>query len=293
MLISLLRSARSLRKYLLIVVSSLLLISLVACSSSVSHELAAEGSSFRTLDKIRSRGIIKIGVFADKAPFGYKDASGQYAGYDVEYGNRLAYDLGVKPEYISVNAASRVEFLQNNTVDLILANFTVTPERTRLVDFANPYMKVSLGAVTSDSAPIRELTGFRDKKVIVIRGTTAESYLEETHPEIKLVRYDHYAEATQALTKGSADAWITDNTEALAFAAQNKGYSVTISHLGDVDTVAGAVAKGNSSLLDWINNHLVKLGKERFFHKNFDKTLRPIYGEEAPSDELVVEGGQL
>ena len=133
---------------------------------------------------------MRIGVFSDKSPFGYVDANGEYAGYDIEYGNRIAEDLGVNLEYVPAQAASRVEFLDTNKVDIILANFTVTPEPAEKVDFANPYMKVSLGTVTPDSAPITDVAGLEGKNVIVVKGITAEAWLEKNHPEIKLTKFE-------------------------------------------------------------------------------------------------------
>ena len=67
----------------------------------------------------------EIAVFGDKKPFGYVDNDGSYQGYDIELGNQLAQDLGVKVKYVSVDAANRAEYLISNKVDITLANFTV------------------------------------------------------------------------------------------------------------------------------------------------------------------------
>ncbi|MDK8797241.1 transporter substrate-binding domain-containing protein [Corynebacterium sp. MSK044] len=272
-------------------------ISLTACSAESGNADATNGAEpsadFRNVAAIQESGAVKIGVFSDKSPFGYVDSNGEYAGYDIEYGNRLGEDLGVDVEYVPVEAASRVEFLDTNKVDIILANFTVTPERAEKVDYANPYMKVSLGAVTPDNAPIDSVEGLEGKNVIVVKGTTAEAYLEKNHPEIKLTKFEQYTEATNALLDGRGDAWVTDNTEALAWAAKTEGFSATIPTLGDTDTIAGAVAKGNDDLREWLNNNLVELGKENFFHNAYEKTLKPVYGDAVSADDLVVEGGQL
>ncbi len=266
---------------------------LAACGGSTQSGSSGASSAvgLRTVDEIKSAGTIIIGVFSDKSPFGYVDSSGDYAGYDIEYGNRIAQDLGVEVKYVPVEAASRVEFLQTGKVDLILANFTVTPERAEKVDFANPYMKVSLGVVAKQDLAITKIEDLADKKVIVVKGTTAETYFEDNHPEVKLQKYDQYTEATNALADGRGDAWATDNTEALAWAPNNPGFTVGITSLGAVDTIAGAVRKGNTTLLEWLNEELVELGNEQFFHAAYDKTLRLVYGDAVPADELVVEGG--
>jgi len=53
------------------------------------------------------------------------------------------------------------------------------------------------------------------------------------------------------------------------------------------------VQKGNKGLLKYINDEIVKLGKEKFFHKAYKETLEPVYGSAANPDDLVVEGGKL
>lgn len=292
------RKSRASRKRIAAGAAALLAaVSLTACSVDAGSSDDAAGAEpsadFRNVAAIQESGSVKIGVFSDKSPFGYVDSNGEYAGYDIEYGNRLGQDLGVDVEYVPVEAASRVEFLDTNKVDIILANFTVTPERAEKVDYANPYMKVSLGAVTPDNAPIDSVEGLEGKNVIVVKGTTAEAYLEKNHPDIKLTKFEQYTEATNALLDGRGDAWVTDNTEALAWAAKTDGFSATIPTLGETDTIAGAVAKGNDDLREWLNNNLVELGKENFFHNTYEKTLKPVYGDAVSADDLVVEGGQL
>lgn len=250
-------------------------------------------TSFRTLDEIKESGKIVIGVFSDKAPFGYVDENGKYQGYDVYFAERIAKDLGVKVEYVSTDPASRVEYAATGKVDIILANFTVTEERAKQVDFALPYMKVKLGVVSPDDALITDVEQLNGKKLIVVKGTTAETYFEKNHPDVELQKYDEYADAYNALLDGRGDAFSTDNTEVLAWAIQNPGFTVGIDALGNADTIAPAVAKGNTSLLEWLNDEIEALGEENFFHADYEATLADVYGDAANPDNLVVEGGKV
>ena len=131
-----------------------------------------------SLESIKAKGVIRIGVFSDKAPFGYVDSNGKNQGFDVVIAKRFAKDLfgdETKVEFVLVEAANRVEYLETNKVDIILANFTVTPERKEKVDFANPYMKVSLGIVSPNGSIIKSVDELKGKKLIVNKGTTAET----------------------------------------------------------------------------------------------------------------------
>lgn len=254
---------------------------------------AAPAASFRTVDEIKASGKVVIGVFSDKAPFGYVDEYGKYQGYDVYFAERIGQDLGVAVEYISTDPASRVEYAATGKVDIILANFTVTEERAQQVDFALPYMKVMLGVVSPENALITSVDQLAGKTLIVVKGTTAETYFEKNHPEVKLQKYDEYADAYNALIDGRGDAFSTDNTEVLAWALVNPGFAVGIDALGNMDTIAPAVQKGNTSLLEWLNNEIQSLGQEQFFHAAYEATLAPVYGDAANPDALVVEGGVL
>ena len=266
-------------------------VGLLAGCGKTDQSSKASKTTYRTVDEIKESGTINIGVFSDKAPFGYVDENGEYQGYDIYFAERLGKDLGVKINYVSTEAANRIEYLQTGKVDVILANFTVTDERAEEVDFALPYMNVSLGVVSHKDHVITDLSQVgADEQVIVISGTTAETYLEQNEPDIKLQKFDTYAAAKTAFENGTGVAWANDNTEVIAYAKENPGYVVGISSLGDQQSIAPAVTKGNSTLLDWINAEIESLGEENFFHADYEATLLDTYGADY-EDTLVIEGG--
>ena len=76
----------------------------------------------------------------------------------------------------------------------------------------------------------------------------------------------------------------------LAWAKANPGYTVGITQLGDYDAIAPAVAKGNKTLADFLNDEIQTLGDEQFFHKDYEATLVDTYGLDY-EESLVVEGG--
>lgn len=263
------------------------------CGNSASTSKNDSKAAASSIEEIKARGTIKIGVFSDKAPFGYVDSDGKNQGFDVYIAKRFAKDLlgdESKVEFVLVDAASRVAYLESKKVDVIMANFTVTDERKQKVDFTNPYMKVSLGIVSPDDAKITSEDQLKGKKIIVAKGTTAETYMTKNHPDVELVKFEQYSEIFQALKDKRGDAILSDNTEVIAWAKDNAGFTVGVPSLGSIDTIAPAVTKGNTELRDWINTELETLGKENFVHKAYDETLKSVYGAEF-EDSLVVEGG--
>lgn len=275
--------------FLMAIVSILALTFASGCASNSE----TDSKPYRSIAEIKKSGELIIGVFSDKAPFGYIDKNGNYRGYDIYFAERLAKDLGVKPKYISLEPANRTEYAKTGKVDIILANFTMTKERAEQVDFALPYMKVAIGVVSPENQNITSVEQLKGKKLIVAKGTTAETYFTENHPEIELLKFDQYAETYNALLDKRGDAFSTDNTEVLAWAMKNPEYKVGITHLGKDEVIAPAVQKGNKELLDYINNEIKELAKENFFHKDYEETLAPVYGSSVNPDDLVIEGGKL
>nr|NSL48779.1 cysteine ABC transporter substrate-binding protein [Dendrosporobacter quercicolus DSM 1736] len=285
------------KKMMALVFSTLFLVGVLAgCGSSAKTDDKAAQAGKSSIEEIKQRGTIRIGVFSDKPPFGFVDANGKNQGFDVYIAKRFAKDLlgdESKVEFVLVEAASRVEFLQANKVDIILANFTVTDERKQIVDFANPYMKVALGVVSPSGQPVKSVEELKGKKLIVNKGTTAETYFTKNHPDIELLKYDQNTEAFEALKDKRGAALAHDNTLLFAWAKENAGYSVGIPSLGSLDTIAPAVKKGNTELLNWINTELETLGKENFIHKAYQETLKPAYSDDINPEDIVVEGGKL
>ena len=275
----------------LAILSAVALLGACAANKSTTTDAGAAGNGkFRTLDEIKESKTINIGVFSDKHPFGYVDEEGKYQGYDIYLAERLGKDLGVNINYVSTEAANRIEYLQSGKVDIILANFTVTDERKEAVDFALPYMNVALALISPKDKVVTDLANWNaDDQMIVISGTTAEAFLVKNYPNIKLQKYDSYATAKNALENGNGAAWANDNTEVIAFAKQNPNFTVGIASLGESDTIAPAVTKGNASLLEWLNTEIKTLEGENFFHKAYDETLKDTYGADY-ANELVVEG---
>lgn len=264
----------------------LVLIALIFSACSDSHKEKKDA-----LEVIKQRGVLKVGVFSDKPPFGSVDSKGQYQGYDVVIAKRMALDLlgdENKIEFIPVEASARVEFLKANKVDIIMANFTRTKEREKVVDFAKPYMKVALGVISKDGV-IKNIEELKDKELIVNKGTTADFYFTKNYPNIKLLKFEQNTETFLALLNDKAIALAHDNTLLLAWAKQHPEFKLGITSLGDKDVIAPAIKKGNPKLLEWLNNEMDSLISSDFLKEAYKETLEPVYGDEIKPEEIIFE----
>lgn len=259
---------------------------LAGCGNDTKGEKAANG-----LESIKQKGVVTIGVFSDKPPFGFINDKGENDGFDVYISRKIAQDLlgdSNKVKFELVEAASRVEFLKSSKVDIIMANFTQTKEREEMVDFATPYMKVALGVV-SKNGEIQSVEDLKGKKLIINKGTTADFYFTKNHPEIELLKYDQNTEAFLALKDGRGAALAHDNLLVFAWAQENPEFEVGIGKLGEEDVIAPAVKKGDKALLEWLNQEIKTLNENGFMQEAYAKTLAPIYGEDQREAVLIAK----
>ncbi|KGI55993.1 cysteine ABC transporter substrate-binding protein [Campylobacter sp. MIT 97-5078] len=282
------------------VILTLFVAFLSACSNSSSKEdtnaTSAGTQATSTLETIKNNGVVRIGVFGDKPPFGFVDEKGANQGYDVVFAKRIAQELlgdENKVQFVLVEAANRVEFLKSDKVDIILANFTQTPERAEQVDFTLPYMKVALGVVVPQDLNVTSVDDLKDKTLILNKGTTADAFFTTNYPEIKSLKFDQNTETFAALLDGRGQALAHDNTLLFAWVKDKPNFKVAIQELGNKDVIAAAVKKGNDELKNFINDLIVKLADEQFFHKAYDATLKEAFTDDIDPESVVIEGGKL
>src|SRR4030095_5772402 len=104
----------------------------------------ASNAAAQTVDEIKRKGTVTIGVLVDFPPYGTVDSSNQPDGYDADVAKLLAKDWGAKPNLVPVTGPNRIPFLLNNKVYLLIASFSPTPERAKQVQFARPHSAATI-----------------------------------------------------------------------------------------------------------------------------------------------------
>jgi polar amino acid transport system substrate-binding protein len=270
---------------------------LTGCDKPAESKPAAQAKPVAAasyLDTIKKRDKLIVGVFSDKPPFGFVNEQGEYVGFDTDLGKRFAKDLlgdEKKIEFVVVEPASRIPFLQSDKVDLILANMTVTPERREAVEFTNPNLRVAVQALVPEASSVKALDDLASKTTIVTTGTTADIWLTKNHPDWKVLKFEKNSESLQALANGRGDAYAQDNLVLFSWAKKNPGYRVLEQKLGDEAPIAPAVKKGNIELRDWVNTELAKLGEEKYLLKLYDQYVRKELADGTDPSAVIVEGG--
>lgn len=139
-----------------------------------------------TLDKIKQRGKLSVGVDGPNPPFGLLDtATGKIGGFQSDLAQDIAKRLGVTVETVPVTASTRVQFLQAGKVDLLIANIQWTQERDEILSFSpTPYNLVGGAAVVSKASGIKSWEDLRGKVACVSQGSNFARPLAEQYGAI-------------------------------------------------------------------------------------------------------------
>lgn len=169
--------------------------------------LQALSASAQTVDEIKMKGTVTVGVLVDFPPYGTVDNANQPDGYDADVARLLAKDWGVKLNLVPVTGPNRIPFLLTNKVDLLIASFSPTPERAKQVQFARPHSAATIVLYGQKKTSIKTPADLKGLRVAVARASTQDTALTAIAPEgTDIRRFDDDASAMQALLSGQVDA---------------------------------------------------------------------------------------
>ncbi|XUY29729.1 transporter substrate-binding domain-containing protein [Agrobacterium sp. rho-8.1] len=149
--------------------------------------LAATGASAdSTLDRIKGRGKLTVGVILSGAPFGAIDPKTQVqTGFNIDIAKALAADLGVELESVTVTPPNRVQFLQQGKVDILIANMQYTEERAKVMDYVpTPYDRAGGAAVVRKDSGLKDWADLKGKPVCISQGSNYAQPLAEEYGAI-------------------------------------------------------------------------------------------------------------
>ncbi|MBF8189414.1 glutamate ABC transporter substrate-binding protein [Nonomuraea sp. K274] len=184
-----------------------------------------EGS---TMARIRERGTLIVGIKFDQPMFGYKDpASGRITGFDAEMARLVARDLTGSERnirFVETVSRERENFLAQGVVDMVIATYSITEARARLVGFTDPYYYAWQDLlVRAGDTSVDDLSDLDGKNVCTAKGSTSVDRLRTTAPGAVLEIVDAYSVCVPALLSGRVDAISTDDTILRGMQAQNPG----------------------------------------------------------------------
>lgn len=229
--------------------------------------LSGCGSKGKTVEDIKKAGKLVMATDAAWAPFEYIADSDTPVGSDIDLAQALADEWGVELEIVNAAFDTLPQYLDNGSVDIVIAAMTITDERKEQMAFSDPYtISAQYIIVKEEDDSIKTIEDLAGKKTAVHLGTTGDllvsgeiekddGCLKGTGAEV--VQYKNLTEGCLALQQGSVDAVMLDILPAQNFCAVNKGLKCFEAVYKDGSSTKEeygiAVKKSNTELLKAIN----------------------------------------
>ena len=229
-----------------------------------------------TLDDIKERGVLRVGMEPGYMPFELTNQKGEIIGFDPDVAKRMAKKLGVKLELVSTAWDGIIPSLMTGKFDIIMSGMTITDERAEVVDFANPYIIIGQTVLLRKdlAGEVTSYKALNDPKYKIASklGTTGEFAAKETFPKAQYFSYETEQEAVMEVVSGKIDAFIYDSPyNAVAFAEKGQGKLVFLDEPFTEERIGWAVRKGNPKMLAFLNNFLEEIKADGTYDKIYTK----------------------
>lgn len=240
-----------------------------ACGSSDDSAADASESSGETL---------KVGVKFDQPLFGVNTPDG-VVGFDAEIAKIIGEELGRPVEFQEAVSANRETFLQQATVEVVAATYTINDARKELIDFAGPYYVAGQDIMVPTDNPLG-ITGIDDLNnpdvtVCTAEGSTSLENLQSMAPDADIVTFDTYSKCADAMGQGRADAVSTDNVILLGLASESDGAFALVENPFTEEPYGIGVAK-DSPLRCEINTILETIYEDGRWAKAYADTIGTV-----------------
>jgi polar amino acid transport system substrate-binding protein len=252
-------------KKILLVIFSIVLM----CSGCAKKE------SGSMLNEVKKRGVLRVGM-STFVPWAMNDKEGNLIGFEIDVATALAKDMGVKVEFVPTKWSGIIPALLTGKFDVIIGGMGITDERSKKVDFSDPYDYSGMSIVASrKKAPgFKDLTDFNKPGIIIAArlGTTAADAAKKNFPNAQLKLFDDEAQAIQEL--------LTDRVHAVVASSplpefQSIKYSsrfyLPVKDIFAKEPIGFAMKQGESSLKEYFNGWIKKKWADGFFNdrKNY------------------------
>ncbi|MFN2609243.1 MAG: glutamate ABC transporter substrate-binding protein [Acidimicrobiales bacterium] len=249
-----------------------------------------------TMAAVAAKGKLVVGTKFDQPGFGQKNpTTGQVEGFDVEIAKLIAVGIfggttasvTSKIDFQEAVSKNREPFLQNGTVDMVVATYTISDARKQVVDFAGPYYVTHQDImVKANDTSIKSVADLNGKKVCSGQGSTSATNLQAKAPQAQLTLFGTYSECASALTDGRVQAVSTDAPILAGLVQQSQGAFKLVKSTFSDEPYGIGIKKGDDAFRSFINDRLEKIYASGEWATAFANTLGKL-GLETPQPPAV------
>ena len=236
-----------------------LLLFLGGCAQTNSN--TAKASASPVIDRILQRGELAVGMTGNMPPLNMTSKEGELIGYEVDLARAMAKAMGVKAKPVVMPFAELLPALQSGKIDLILSNMTITPGRNLKVAFVGPYFtsgkafltKIKTIATADEAGDIDA----KNTKLVALKGSTSQAFVEEAIPEATLFAASDYDEAVKMVLEDKVHAMVADYPICVVsvFRYPNQGLLSVVTTL-TYEPIGVGVPAGDPLLVNWVENFM-------------------------------------
>lgn len=240
---------------------------------------AATAMAGATYDRVMKEKVVRAGLMTDSIPGGFYNAKKEWVGFDVDMAKEVAKRIGCKLEMVAVNNKTRISFLQTGRVDMSFSNMTHKRERDKSIDFSITYF-FDGQKMLAPKGKFSSLKDFAGKRIAVQQGTTSEINVKKLLLSLgdkapKVITFQKEPECFQALQMGRVDAWSTDSTILLGYAAQVPGKYELVGDFFSNEPYGVGLPQDDSAWRDLVNFTIQDIWKDGTYKKIYDKWYGP------------------
>ena len=236
-----------------------------------------------TMANLQSKGKVVVGVKYDQPGLGQRNpTTNKVEGFDVEIAKLIALgiyggspnDIESKIEFREATTPNREVFIENATVDMAIATYTINDARKQRVDFAGPYYIAGQDIlVKRDDNSIRGVNDLAGKKTCSVRNSTPAANVKRLVPTADLTEFDQYSDCVQALRDGRVQSVTTDNSILLGFVAASPTEFKLVGNKFTDEPYGIGIKRGDDAFRSFINDRLDAIYANGDWARAFEATL--------------------
>jgi len=235
----------------MLLVISMMIVLLSACAPG-----REGGTQVNHLQRIIDADVLRVGVSLDNPPAQFRDDAGVPRGFHVDVAHRMAEMLGVsRVEFVQVDGTTRIPAVIAGRIDVLIQGITGNLERSRVMAFSFPYLRVGIKMLTTAGSPIYDISDLNNPnaRVVVARGTTAEALVLRYAPQAQLIHVTGFPDQVLHLTQGRADALFEDNVAVDFAASQSNGALVARDRMYTSDPICIGMPNDCHIFIRWVD----------------------------------------
>lgn len=212
---------------------------------------------------IKDRGVLQVGVKADVPGFGYQELGGEFQGLEIDLAHKLAEVIlgdASKVNFTAVTAKTRGPLLDTGELDMVIATFTIKPDRILQYNFSKPYFVDAIGLLVLKNSGINSFADLKGKTIGVAQAATTKDALKAAADAagmaVEFAEFPTYPDIKAALESGRVACFSVDKAILMGYLDDT---TVLLPDSFSAQPYGIAMKKGNDGLLALVDETIAAM----------------------------------